>query len=109
AIAGRASPRARHAGSPASPTARILSKRRASPSASSGAGTTQVPAPLLDALRGIVGPPPVLPGAHCAPYVLDGRTPEAVAIPGTKEEVAAIVLAAAEANTPVVPWGGGTK
>jgi len=68
-----------------------------------------VPAPLLDALRGIVGPAHVLTGADCAPYVLDGRTPEVVAVPGTKEEVAAIVLAAAEANTPVVPWGGGTK
>jgi glycolate oxidase FAD binding subunit len=68
-----------------------------------------VPAPLLDALRGIVGPAHVLTGADCAPYVVDGRTPEVVAVPGTKEEVAAIVLAAAEANTPVVPWGGGTK
>ena len=68
-----------------------------------------MPAPLLDALRGIVGPAHVLTGADCAPYVLDGRTPEVVAVPGTKEEVAAIVLAAAEANTPVVPWGGGTK
>jgi glycolate oxidase FAD binding subunit len=68
-----------------------------------------LPAPLLDALRGIVGPAHVLTGADCAPYVLDGRTPEVVAVPGTKEEVAAILLAAAEANTPVVPWGGGTK
>ncbi len=68
-----------------------------------------MPAPLLDALRGIVGPAHVLTGADCAPYVLDGRTPEVVAVPGTKEEVAAILLAAAEANTPVVPWGGGTK
>jgi len=68
-----------------------------------------VPAPLLDALRGIVGPAHVLTGADCAPYVVDGRTPDAVAAPGTKEEVAAILLAAAEASTPVVPWGGGTK
>jgi len=68
-----------------------------------------VPAPLLDALRGIVGPAHVLTGADCAPYVVDGRAPEAVAVPGTKEEVAAILLAAAEADTSVVPWGGGTK
>jgi len=68
-----------------------------------------VPAPLLDALRGIVGPAHVLTGADCAPYVVDGRAPEAVAFPGTKEEVAAILLAAAEADTSVVPWGGGTK
>jgi glycolate oxidase FAD binding subunit len=68
-----------------------------------------VPAPLVDALRGIVGPPHVLTGADCAPYVLDGRTPEAVAVPGSKEEVAAVLLAAAEAGLPVVPWGGGTR
>jgi len=68
-----------------------------------------VPAPLLDALRSIVGTSNVLTGADCAPYVLDGRTPEAVALPGSKEEVAAVLLATAEAKMPVVPWGGGTR
>jgi glycolate oxidase FAD binding subunit len=68
-----------------------------------------VPAPLVDALRGIVGPAHLLTGADCAPYVLDGRTPEAVAVPGSKEEVAAVLLAAAEAGISVVPWGGGTR
>ena len=68
-----------------------------------------MPAPLVDALRGIVGPAQLLTGADCAPYVLDGRTPEAVAVPGSKEEVAAVLLAAAEAGMPVVPWGGGTR
>jgi len=68
-----------------------------------------VPAPVLDALRSIVGPTHVLTGADCAPYVLDGRTPEAVALPGSKEEVAAILLVTAEAKMPVVPWGGGTR
>jgi len=61
-----------------------------------------VPAPLVDALRGIVGPAHLLTGADCAPYVLDGRTPEAVAVPGSKEEVAAVLLAAAEAGISVV-------
>ena len=64
---------------------------------------------MLDKLRGIVGPAHVLSGADCGPYVLDGRAPEAVVFPGTKEEVAAVLLAAGEAELPVTPWGGGTK
>ena len=64
---------------------------------------------MLDKLRGIVGPAHVLTGVDCGPYVVDGRTPEAVALPGSKEEVAACLLAAAEAELPVTPWGGGTK
>jgi glycolate oxidase FAD binding subunit len=68
-----------------------------------------VPASPLVALRGIVGPAHVLTGADCGPYVLDGRTPEAVAFPGTREEVAAVLVAAGEADLPVTPWGGGTK
>jgi len=68
-----------------------------------------VPAPFIDALRGIVGAAHVRTGADCAPYVLDGRTPEAVAFPGTKEDIAAVLLAAAEEGMPIVPWGGGTR
>ncbi len=68
-----------------------------------------MPASPLDAIRGIVGPAHVLTGADCGPYVVDGRTPEAVALPGSKEEVAAVLLAAAETELPVTPWGGGTK
>jgi glycolate oxidase FAD binding subunit len=64
---------------------------------------------MLDKLRGIVGPAHVLTGVDCGPYVVDGRSPEAVAFPRSKEEVAAILLAAAEAEMPVTPWGGGTK
>src|ERR1700675_3453984 len=109
ATPARSSRRARPAARAGPPTARIPSKRRASPSASSGAGTTPVPASLLHALRGIVGPAHVLTGVDCGPYVVDGRTPEAVALPGCKEELAAVVLAAAEAELPVTPWGGGTK
>ena len=68
-----------------------------------------MPAPLVDALRGIVGAAHLLTGADCAPYIVDGRTPEAVAVPGTKEEIAAVLLAAAEASAPVLAWGGGTR
>ena len=68
-----------------------------------------MPASPVDALRGIVGPAHVLTGADCGPYVLDGRAPEAVVLPGSKEEVAAVLLAAGEADLPVTPWGGGTK
>ena len=68
-----------------------------------------MPASPVDALRGIVGPAHVLTGADCGPYVLDGRAPEAVVLPGSKEEVAAVLLAAGKADLPVTPWGGGTK
>jgi glycolate oxidase FAD binding subunit len=68
-----------------------------------------VPASPVDAFRGIVGPAHVLTGADCGPYVLDGRAPEAVVLPGSKEEVAAVLLAAGAADLPVTPWGGGTK
>ncbi len=68
-----------------------------------------MPASPVDALRGIVGPAHVLTGADCGPYVLDGRAPEAVVLPGSKEEVAAVLLAAGGADLPVTPWGGGTK
>ena len=64
---------------------------------------------MLDKLRGIVGPAHVLIGADCAPYIVDGRAPEAVVLPASKEEVAAVLVVADEAQMPVIPWGGGTK
>jgi glycolate oxidase FAD binding subunit len=67
-----------------------------------------VPAPLLDTLRAIVGSGHVLSGVELSPYVVDGRTPEAAVLPGTVDEVAAVVARAAEAAVPVIPWGGGT-
>lgn len=68
-----------------------------------------MPSALPDKLRLIVGAPHVLTGVDCSPYVVEGRTPDAVAIPGTKEEVAAVLVAAGEAGLPVTPWGGGTR
>ena len=68
-----------------------------------------MPSALSDKLRGIVGAPHVLTGVDCSPYLVEGRAPEAVIFPGTKEEVAAALGVASEAGLPVTPWGGGTK
>lgn len=65
-------------------------------------------AALLDKLRAIVGPPHVLTGVALGPYVVEGRTPDAVVFPGSVDEVRAVVSAAAGAGVPVTPWGGGT-
>ena len=66
-------------------------------------------AELTRRLASLVGDPHVLTGVECSPYVLEGRTPEAVVFPGTKEEVAGILGAADAAAVPVTPWGGGTR
>jgi glycolate dehydrogenase FAD-binding subunit len=64
---------------------------------------------LLDQLRRIVGAPHVLTGVECSPFAVEGRAPEAVVFPGTRDEIAAAVTLAAEQGLPVTPWGGGTK
>ena len=63
----------------------------------------------LEKLRSIAGAPNVLTGVDCSPYVLEGRTPEAVVFPGSKEDVAAILGVAALAGTPVMVSGSGSK
>jgi glycolate oxidase FAD binding subunit len=68
-----------------------------------------MPNALADKLQSIAGPGHVLTGIDCSPYVLEGRTPEAVVFPGSKEEIAAILKLAADEGVPVIPWGGGTK
>jgi len=68
-----------------------------------------VPSALPDKLRRVVGASHVLTGVDCSPFAVEGRAPEAVAFPGTKEEVAAALVLAGEADVPVTPWGGGTK
>ena len=73
-----------------------------------GAGKT-LPSALTDKLRSIAGAPHVWTGVECSPYVLEGRTPEAVVFPASKEEIAAILALASAAEIPVTPWGGGTK
>ena len=68
-----------------------------------------MPSLLPDQLRRIVGAPHVLTGVECSPYVVEGRAPEVVVFPGSREEVAAALVVAAEQRLPVTPWGGGTK
>ena len=63
----------------------------------------------LDKLQRIVGAPHVLSGVACSPYVLEGRSPEAVVFPAAKEDIAAVLALAGEEGLPVTPWGGGTK
>src|SRR2546423_430576 len=85
-------------------TAPTPSKHRAWRSASSAGRIV----PLLDKLRAIVGPAHVLAGVDLSPFVIEGRTPEAAVLPGSVDEVAAVITQAAEAGVPVVPWGGGS-
>jgi glycolate oxidase FAD binding subunit len=70
-------------------------------------GTSGVEA-LLDKLRATVGAPNVLTGIELSPFVVEGRTPDVVVLPGSVEEVSAVVRQAAAAGVPVTPWGGGT-
>ena len=66
-------------------------------------------ADLARRLTSLVGDRHVLTGVECSPYVLEGRTPEAVVFPGSREEVGGVLVAAAGAGVPVTPWGGGTR
>ena len=62
----------------------------------------------LDALRTLAGAPHVLTGVDLSPYVVEGRTPQAAVFPGSVDEVRGVVALAAEAEVPIIPWGGGT-
>ena len=63
---------------------------------------------LLDKLRATVGAPNVLTGINLPPFVVEGRTPDVVVLPGSVDEVGAVVQQAAAAKVAVTPWGGGT-
>ena len=71
------------------------------------AGTSPLEA-LLDTLRATLGASHVLTGADRSPFVVEGRTPDAVVFPGSTEDISAVVRHAAAAGVPVLPWGGGT-
>src|SRR5215831_2715470 len=66
-------------------------------------------ASLLRSLADIVVPAHCLGGAERAPFVVDGRTPCGVVLPGSVDEVARVMSTAAAAGVPVIPWGGGTQ
>ncbi|MBI4013378.1 MAG: FAD-binding oxidoreductase [Candidatus Rokubacteria bacterium] len=66
-------------------------------------------AALLRTITDIVGPAHCLAGTDRGPFVVEGRTPCAVVFPGSIEEASRVVAAAADAEVPVVPWGGGTQ
>src|SRR5262249_18223853 len=105
----RCSPATGPAPRPGPRIGRTPSKRRASLSASSAGGGHRLARIPIDKLRGIVGAGNVLAGVDCSPYVLEGRTPEAVAFPGSKAEIAASLGLAGEEGVPVLPLGGGTR
>ena len=77
------------------------------------AGTT--PKPLLDSLREIAGAGHVITKAEellvyeCDAYTLEKRLPTAVVLPGSTDEVQAIVRACAAHNVPIIPRGAGTS
>ncbi len=47
--------------------------------------------------------------AACAAYVVQGRAPGCVVLPGSLEELAAVMRVAQDFRAVVVPWGGGTQ
>ena len=71
-------------------------------------------ADFYDSLRAVVGATKVLTGAaDLAPYCTDWRgrfsgSASCVVLPGSTEEVAAVVRACADAGTAIVPQGGNT-
>lgn len=65
-------------------------------------------APVLDALRGIVGAEAVRTGSAAARWAVHGRVPGAVVAPCTTGEAAAVLALASHAGWAVEPAGGGT-
>lgn len=64
---------------------------------------------LETAVTGIVGKRNVRTGERTEAFAIGIETPHLVAVPGTGEEVAALLKVADEAGAAVVPWGGGTQ
>lgn len=66
-------------------------------------------AALANALAAIVGHAQVIDDStDCAGYAVHGYTPGCVAMPGSLEELSAVLRVAHEYAAAVVPWGGGT-
>ncbi len=64
---------------------------------------------LAASVEGIVGAGHLRTGEYAEAHAIGGRTPHVVAVPGTAEEIAALLRVADEAGAAVVPWGGGTQ
>lgn len=63
---------------------------------------------LHSELESILGPERVFAREEAASYAVDGIVPQAVALPGTVEEVAEVMRLAHHEGAAVIPWGGGT-
>ncbi len=61
---------------------------------------------LLEELAGLLGP--LGASAPGESYMVDGVSPQLVAVPASMDEVAAILKLAAARDLAVIPWGGGT-
>lgn len=64
---------------------------------------------LHSELESILGPERVFAHEEAASYAVDGIVPQAVALPGTVEEVAEVMRLAHHEGAAVIPWGGGTE
>ncbi len=72
-----------------------------------------LPAPAIAELRSVVGRDHVIDGTYdlhifARDASIEGAMPDAVVLPATSEEVAAVVRVAAKHHIPVVPRGAGT-
>lgn len=63
---------------------------------------------LHSELESILGAERVFAREEAASYAVDGVVPQAVAMPGTVEEVAEVMRLAHRVGAAVIPWGGGT-
>src|SRR5579872_4631089 len=85
------------------------------PSAMQTTAPTTISAPVLNALRDIVGRENIICGDHellvyeCDAYTLEKQLPNVVVLPKTTEEVAEIVRLCAREKLPIIPRGAGTS
>ena len=63
---------------------------------------------LHSELESILGAERVFAREEAASYAVDGIAPQAVALPGTVEEVSEVMRLAHREGAAVIPWGGGT-
>ena len=64
---------------------------------------------LAKTLEGIVGAGHVRVDGPAHRYAVDGVVPTGVVLPGSVEEVSAVLAACSQAGAAVVPWGGGSS